>query len=137
MDPSLRMVIPENSGKLNVKRWEEPDRCLNPVETFSLMCGLMRTRQRRDQKPPVLPPPVCTESVFPLQVCPCLGGGGRVLWHQLGYFADEVGLLCAAFARLAPLLQDLLQVLHLQLLQVHRGQVQLLVCRRERRRNQG
>lgn len=74
--------------------------------------------------------PVCPESVSPpLQVCPCLGGCRRVLGHELGYFADEVGLFGAAFARLAPLVQNFLQVLDFQLLQVHCGQVQLLVCR--------
>lgn len=69
------------------------------------------------------------------QLCPCSGGGGGVLGHQLGDFTNEVGLLGAAFAGLAPLLQDLLQVLHLQLLQVHRGQVQLFVCKDQRKDN--
>lgn len=54
-----------------------------------------------------------------LQVCPCVGGCRRVLGHQLCDFADEVGLFGAALARLAPLLQDLLQVLHFKLFQVH------------------
>ena len=62
------------------------------------------------------------------EVCPCLGGRRSVLGHELCDFTDEVRLLCAAFTRLAPLLQDLLEVLHLELLQVHRAQVHLLVC---------
>lgn len=65
------------------------------------------------------------------QLCPCFGRSGRILGHQLADFANKVGLLGTAFAGLAPLLQDLLQVLHLQLLQVHRGQVQLFVCRKK------
>lgn len=63
-----------------------------------------------------------------LQLRPCFGGSRGVLRHELSDSADEVGLLGAALAGLAPLLQDLLQILHLQLLQVHRGQVQLFVC---------
>lgn len=68
-----------------------------------------------------------------LQFCPCLGGCRGVLGHELGDFADEVGLFGAAFAGLAPFLQDLLQVFHLELLQVHCGQVQLFVCKRGNR----
>ena len=79
--------------------------------------------------PPLPPNEVQSCASLRLQVSPCLSGCRRVFGHQLGDLSDEVGLLSAAFAGLIPLLQDLLQVLHLQLLQVHRGQVQLFVCR--------
>jgi len=76
-------------------------------------------------------PPHCSESMYKvayrLQICPCFGGRGGVLGHELGDFADEVGLFGAAFTGLAPLLQNLLQVLHLELLQVHCVQIQLFV----------
>lgn len=62
------------------------------------------------------------------EVSPWAGGGGCVLGHQLSDLPDEVGLFRAAFARLAPLFQNLLQILDLQFLQVHRAQVHLLVC---------
>lgn len=66
-----------------------------------------------------------------LQICSCFGSCGGVLGHEFCDFADEVWLFSAAFTRLAPLLQNLLQVFHFKLLQVHCGQVQLLVCKKK------
>lgn len=63
-----------------------------------------------------------------LQFCPCFGSSWCILGHELCDFADEIRLLSATFAGLAPFLQNLLQVLHLELFQVHWTQVQLFVC---------
>lgn len=51
--------------------------------------------------------------------------------QQLRDATHKVVLLCTAAAGLAPVLQNLFQLSHPQLLQVNRGQVQLLLCRRE------
>lgn len=68
-----------------------------------------------------------------LQVCPCLGCVRRVLGHELGDLPDEIGFLRAALTRLSPFIQNLFQVLHLQLLQVHCAQVHLFICGRRHR----
>lgn len=80
---------------------------------------------------PGRPPELCFMCFRPwLQICPCSGCCRGVLGHELCDFADEVGLFGAAFAGLAPLLQDLLQVLHFKLFQVHCGQIELFVYRK-------
>lgn len=64
----------------------------------------------------------------PSQVRAGAGRPRRVLGHQFVDPADEVGLLGAALARLAPVVQDPPQLLDAQLAQVRGAQVDLLVC---------
>ena len=45
---------------------------------------------------------------------------------------DEVGFFQAAVADLLPVVEDLLQLLHLQLLQVDALEVDLFLCKRKR-----
>lgn len=59
-------------------------------------------------------------------------GGACVQRQQLRDATHKVVLLCTAAAGLAPVLQNLFQLSHPQFLQVNRGQVQLLLCRREK-----
>lgn len=80
--------------------------------------------------PPQAPPRPKASPSFPAPSEVGAGAvrAGRVLGHQFVDAADEVALLGAALARLAPLVQDPPQLLDAQLAQVGGAQVDLLVC---------
>lgn len=56
-----------------------------------------------------------------------VGRRGRVFWLQLLDPLDEVRLLEASVARLVPVVENLLQVSHFELLEVNRIEVDLFV----------
>lgn len=94
-----------------------------------LQNGCLGKRQMNCCFPPV------QQELGRLQISPCAGRLGGIFRHEFIYLPDIVRLLCTAFAHLPPIVQDFLQLFHPELLQVHRAQVNLLVCRESRRVN--
>jgi len=57
-----------------------------------------------------------------------------MLGQQFLDFLDELGLLCAAAARLTPVGKELLEVFHFQFLEIHFRQINLLVYKKDEAR---